>query len=129
MSALRTNHHRLIVLHFTQSRGACRSCSATEPPDRAAEFRKLPDGVTDDELDRVKAALKTSLVMQQESTGARAGSMAGDWFNLGRVRTVDEIRTAIDGLTVAAVADHARRFPADSLTVVTLGPEPLTPPV
>lgn len=94
----------------------------------AAEFRKLPDGVTDDELDRVKAALKTSLVMQQESTGARAGSMAGDWFNLGRVRTVEEIRTAIDGLTTARVADHARRFPAEPLTVVTLGPEPLATP-
>lgn len=94
----------------------------------AAEFRKLPDGVTDDELDRVKAALKTSLVMQQESTAARAGSMAGDWFNLGRVRTVDEIRLAIDGLTTARVADHASRYPAEPLTVVTLGPEPLTSP-
>ena len=93
-----------------------------------AEFRKLPAGVSDDELDRVKAALKTTLVMQQESTAARAGSMAGDWFHLGRVRPVEEVRAAVDGLTVAAVTDHARRFPADALTVVTLGPDPLTVP-
>lgn len=94
----------------------------------AAEFRKLPAGVSGDELDRVKAALKTTLVMQQESTAARAGSMAGDWFHLGRVRPVEEVRAAVDGLTVDAVSDHARRFPADKLTVVTLGPDPLTVP-
>lgn len=94
----------------------------------AAEFRKLPEGISDDELDRVKASLKTTLVMQQESTAARAGSMAGDWFHLGRVRPVEEVRAAVDGLTAAAVTDHARRFPADFLTVVTLGPEPLTIP-
>ena len=93
-----------------------------------AEFRRLGDGVTDDELLRVKAALKTSLVMQQESTGARAGSMAGDWFHLGRVRPVDEVRAALDALTPGAVTDHSRRFPADKLCVVTLGPEPLTHP-
>ena len=39
------------------------------------EFRRLKDGVTADEVDRVKASLKTSLVMQQESTAARAGSI------------------------------------------------------
>jgi predicted Zn-dependent peptidase len=94
----------------------------------AAEFRKLPEGVSDDELDRVKASLKTGLVMQQESTAARAGSMAGDWFHLGRVRPVDEVRAAIDALTPAAVAAHAARFPAGTLTVVTLGPDPLTVP-
>ena len=93
-----------------------------------AEFRRLVEGVTIDELDRVKASLKTSLVMQQESTGARAGSMAGDWFNLGRVRPVEEIRDAIDRLSPASVLDYVKRFPADELTVVTLGPEPLTVP-
>ena len=39
-----------------------------------------------------------------------------------------KIRIAIDALTTARVSDHARRFPADTPTVVTLGPEPLTVP-
>ncbi len=93
-----------------------------------AEFRRLKDGITDDEVDRVKAALKTSLVMQQESTAARASAMASDWFYLRRVRTVEEVQAAIDGLTPAKILDHLDRYPVKDLTVVTLGPEPLTVP-
>ena len=76
----------------------------------------------------MKAGLKTSLIMQQESTGARAASMASDWFYLSRVRPLDEVQAAVDGLTPAAIADHVERYPAKDLTVVTLGPEPLTVP-
>jgi predicted Zn-dependent peptidase len=91
-----------------------------------AELRKLKDGVTDDETDRVKAGLKSSLIMRQESTGARAGAIASDYHLLGRVRSFDEIQAAIDGVTPAMVADAAARWSADSPTVVTLGPKPLT---
>jgi predicted Zn-dependent peptidase len=93
-----------------------------------AEFRRLKDGIAADEVDRVKAALKTSLVMQQESTAARASSMASDWFYLRRVRTVEEVQAAIDGLTPAKILEHLERYPVKDLTVVTLGPEPLTVP-
>jgi predicted Zn-dependent peptidase len=67
--------------------------------------------------------------MQQESTGSRAASMASDWFYLGRVRPVDEVQAAVDGLTPSAIAAHLDRYPAKDLTVVTLGPTPLTVPV
>ena len=93
-----------------------------------AEFRRLKDGIAADEVDRVKAALKTSLVMQQESTSARAGSMASDWFYLRRVRTVEEVQAAIDGLTPGKILYHLDCYPVIDLTVVTLGPEPLTVP-
>lgn len=103
-------------------------------PDRAqetldvtiAELRKLKDGVTDDEIDRVKAGLKSSLIMAEESTGARASSMAGDWYFLGRVRSFDEIQSEIDGLTPAAVMTHLERHPVRDVTLVTLGQNPLT---
>jgi predicted Zn-dependent peptidase len=93
-----------------------------------AELRKLKDGVDDDEIDRVKAGLKSSLIMRQESTSARAGAIASDWFLLGRVRPFEEIQAAIDGLTTNAVADCAARWPAATPTVVTLGPKPLDIP-
>ena len=92
------------------------------------ELRRLKDGVSDEEIDRVKAGLKTSLIMQQESTSARAGSMASDWFYLGRVRAFDEIQTAIDGLTPAAISGYLDKYPASGFTVVTLGPKPLVLP-
>lgn len=93
-----------------------------------AELRRLRDGVTDDEIDRVKAGLKSSLIMQEESTSARAGAIATDWYYLGRVRSFDEVQAAIDGLTPAGVVGYVERFPARALTLVTLGPKPLTMP-
>jgi predicted Zn-dependent peptidase len=92
------------------------------------ELRRLADGVTDDEIDRVKAGLKSSLIMQDESTSARAGVIATDWYYLGRVRSFDEIQAAIDGLTPQVVVDHLRRCPVRDIILVTLGPEPLKVP-
>lgn len=92
------------------------------------ELRRLKDGVEDDEIDRVKAGLKSSLIMQEESTSARAGAIATDWYFLGRVRSFDEIQAAIDGLSARAVLGYLDRFPVRNLTLVTLGPEPLVIP-
>ena len=85
-------------------------------------------GVTDDEIVRVKAGLKSSLIMQEESTSARAGSIASDWFHLGRVRSFDEIQAAIDGMNPATVVEHMVRYPVQDVTLVTIGPKELTMP-
>jgi predicted Zn-dependent peptidase len=92
------------------------------------EFRRLAEGVTPDEIDRVKAGLKSALIMRQESTSARAGAMAADWYLLGRVRSFDEVQKAIDGLTPKMVKDDLAENPPANPTVVTLGPSPLTIP-
>ncbi len=89
------------------------------------ELRRLPDGVEPDEVQRVQAGLKSSLIMQQESTAGRALSLASDWYHLGRVRSFDEIRAAIDGLTPQSIGEHTRRCPPRDFTIVTLGPKPL----
>ncbi len=73
--------------------------AATTSPDRAAETLelmlrevwRLREGISEDEVARVRAGLKSSLVMQQESTSARAQSLARHWYNLGRIRTVEEV--------------------------------------
>ena len=65
-----------------------------------AEIDRLGrDGVEAEELDTMRAGLKSSLIMQQESSMSRAGSLASDWFYLGRVRPLDEISAALDALT------------------------------
>ena len=90
-----------------------------------SEIRRLADGIESAELDRCKAGAKSALIMQQESTGARASSMARDWFHLERVTTLEEVRQKIDVLTVETVVDYVRAHPPDDLTVLTIGPEPL----
>jgi predicted Zn-dependent peptidase len=120
------------VLNPLRDRGAIVCYTAGEPHnaqellDRTLhELRRIADGVDNEELDRVKAGLKSSLIMKQESTAARAGSNSSDWYFLGRVRPLNEIQAAIDGLTPAMIADHLRRFPPKNFTVVTIGPSPL----
>lgn len=99
---------------------------AQETLDRTLEeFRNLANGIEDEELDRVKVGLKSALIMRQESTGARAGAMASDWYFLGRVRPLEEVQAAIDGLTVPAILDYVQRYPAKNVTIVTLGPAAL----
>jgi predicted Zn-dependent peptidase len=90
-----------------------------------AELKRLEEGVEDEEVERLRAGLKSSLIMQQESTRARAGSLASDWYHLGRVRPFDEIQGAIDALTPAAIVAYLQRKPAADFTIVTLGPKAL----
>ncbi len=89
------------------------------------ELKRLKQGIEPEEVERVQAGLKSSLIMQQESTNARAGALASDWYFLGRVRDFDEIQAAIDGLTPAGIVAHLERCPPRDFTIVTLGPNPL----
>ncbi|MCI0377393.1 MAG: insulinase family protein [Gemmataceae bacterium] len=89
------------------------------------ELRRLAEGIADDEVERVQAGLKSSVIMQEESTSARAGAIASDWYYLGRIRSADEIKAAIEGLTPARIVEHVKNYPAKEFTIVTLGPKPL----
>jgi predicted Zn-dependent peptidase len=91
------------------------------------ELRGLEDGVTDEEVQRVQAGLKSSVIMQEESTSARAGALASDWYYLRRVRPVEEIQAAIDSLAPASITAYIHKHPPRDFTLVTLGKNPLTP--
>lgn len=93
------------------------------------EVRRLAkSGVDAEELDTMRAGLKSSLIMQQESSMSRAGSLAADWYYLGRCRTLDEISRSLDALTPKTVSAFASRQNLDDMTIVTLGPNPLELP-
>jgi len=93
-----------------------------------AEIDRLPGTITADELDRVKARAKSGLVMQQESTAARAGAMARQWYHLGRVRTLAEDLERLDQLTVSEIETWLAANRPTDLTVVSLGRDPLEVP-
>lgn len=99
---------------------------AQETLDRTLdEFRNLVNGIEEEELDRVKVGLKSTLIMRQESTAARASAIASDWYFLGRIRSLEEIQSSIDGLAVNKILDYLRRNPAKDFTIMTLGPSSL----
>lgn len=91
------------------------------------ELQRLADGIEPAELARCQARAKSSLIMAQESTGARASSAARDLFHLGRVTSLEEVRGRIEALTVETVLNYVRRHPAESFSILTVGPEPLVP--
>ena len=106
------------------------ACYTGTTPDKAqqaydvivAEFNRLADGISEEELQRAKVGLKSSLVMQSESSSSRAGSIAGDYYMLGKVRTLDEIKKAIDKTSVDSVLNFLRENRFRDFTVVTIGP-------
>lgn len=88
-----------------------------------AELAKLREGITGEELFRIKIRAKTSLVMQQESAGSRSGSIARDWYHLERIRTMEEIEAAVDALTREKINEYLKANPAGPFHMATLGPE------
>ena len=93
-----------------------------------AEIDRLPGTITADEVERVKARAKSGLVMQQESSAARAGAIARQWYHLGQIRTLAAELDRYDRLTVEAIESWLASRPPRDLTVVSLGREPLEVP-
>jgi predicted Zn-dependent peptidase len=89
------------------------------------EIHRLEKGITQAELDRAKIGLKAGTIMQGESTSARAGTIAHDYFMRGRIRTLDEIKQEIDRLTVDQVNKYLASHPPGPFTIVTVGPKKL----
>ncbi|WZP00488.1 pitrilysin family protein [Isosphaeraceae bacterium EP7] len=112
-------------------------CHAGTSADRAQETldvtlgeiaRMAESGIQSDELDMMRAGLKSSLIMQQESSMGRSSSLASDWFYLNRVRPLGEISASLDALTPEGVSAFAASGASRDMTILTLGPNPLAVP-
>jgi predicted Zn-dependent peptidase len=111
-------------------------CYAGTTPDKAqetldvitAEFNRLGDEISEEEIKRAKVGLKSSLVMQSESSSNRAAGTGSDYYTLGRVRSLDEIKNKIEQTTVDSVLGFLRNNKFKDFTVVTIGPREIHPP-
>jgi predicted Zn-dependent peptidase len=88
------------------------------------ELRKLEqEGITADELERAKVQLKSENVMRSEGSGARMGAISRSWWFERKVRTIQEVKEAIDAVTQEQVLQVLHRFsPLNPLTVTAIGP-------
>jgi predicted Zn-dependent peptidase len=122
--------------HSLRDRGSV-LCYAGTSTDRAqetldvllAELTRLARGVEASELQRLKARIKSALIMQQESSSARCFAMAGDWYHLGRVLTLEELGRILDGLTCDSINAFLTANPPADFCVVTLGERALEVPL
>lgn len=116
------------TLHTLLDRGAV-FCYAGTGADRAqqtldvtlSELVRLGQGIQQSEIERLKARIKSALVMQQESSTARSASLCRDWYYLGYARTLDEVGRRIDGLSSGSINAYLAEHPPAGFTVVTLG--------
>jgi predicted Zn-dependent peptidase len=106
-------------------------CYAGTTPDKAqetydvivGEFHRLAEGIDEEEMARARIGLKSSLILQSESSSSRAGAIGGDYYMLGRVRTLDEVKEKIEATSVDSVLGFIRNNPFRDFTVVTIGPK------
>ena len=109
-------------------------CYAGTTPDKAQEtldviiqqFNELGDGISEEEIQRARVGLESSLILSSESSSSRAGSIAGDYYMLSRVRSLDEIKKKIEETSVDSVVGFLRSNKFKDFTVVTIGPKQVT---
>jgi len=110
------------------------SCYAGTTPDKAQEtidviineFNRLSDEISEEEIQRAKVGLKSALILQSESSSSRAGAIGSDYYMLGKVRSLDEIKQNIDAVTVDSVLQFLRTNKFRDFTIVTIGPKPVS---
>jgi predicted Zn-dependent peptidase len=118
--------------HSTKTKGSV-ICYAGTSTDRAQETLDvildqligLSEGISDAELRRLKVQVRSALIMQQESCRSRAAAIAGDWFHLGRVQTLDEVTEKINRLTVQSINEYLEKNAPRQFDIVSLGKQPL----
>jgi len=89
------------------------------------ELRRVSEGATESEFQRAIVGMKSRLVMQGESTGARAAAIASDQFLFGRPRTLDELAAEVDKVTLDRLNRFLREHAPGDMTITTIGPNAL----
>jgi predicted Zn-dependent peptidase len=85
--------------------------------------------VTPEEFARAKVGMKSGLIFSGESTASRAASLAADQRKLGRPRSLDELAAKIDAATLDQLNSYLARRTLGRVTIQTLGPKELRPPL
>lgn len=132
---------RGLVYSVSASPGSLRGCGFTlayagTTPERAqetldvllGELVRVREGVSEEEVERAKIGMLSSLVMGEESSRSRASTIARDQFMLGRVRSTQEVTEKLSAVTPDDIAKYFQVQPPRDFTVVTLGPRELQMP-
>ena len=90
------------------------------------ELRNLKENLSEDELQRSKADLKSKIILQSEISSSRASSIAHNYWTVGRVKELSDIRDSIDAVSIDDIVDYSKRYPLEKSSLVVIGPDTLT---
>ena len=88
----------------------------------ADEINKVRTHVTEDEVARARAQMKSSVLMSLESTSSRSEQMARQMLLFDRVIPTEEIVADVEAVDVAQVLNVADRLFSSAPTVTAIGP-------
>lgn len=92
-------------------------------------IEELSRGISEDELERLKYRIKSSLVFEQESSAARSSQIASDWYYLGRVPGREEVCSRFGAMTTSGLVEYSRHHRPNNYSLITVGSQPLELPV
>jgi predicted Zn-dependent peptidase len=119
------NHERGTTLAYAGTTAA----RAQETLDvMTAEIDKLAQGITQEEYDRAMVGLRARIVMQGESTQARASAITGDQIIYGYPRSLAQVQAQVTKVSLEDVNRYIADNPPGRFTQVTIGPAGLNAP-
>ncbi len=85
------------------------------------EIKKVHDGVTQDEVKRARAQIKSGLLMSLESPSSRCGQRARQIMIYGRPLSTDEIIAKVEAVDAGGITRTAARIFSSAPTMAALG--------
>ncbi len=85
------------------------------------EIKKVHDGVTQDEVKRARAQIKSGLLMSLESPSSRCGQRARQIMIYGRPMSTEEIIAKVEDVDAAGITRTAERIFGSAPTLAALG--------
>jgi len=89
-----------------------------------AELEKVKTDLKDDEVERAKNKIATSLILSGEVPIGRMRSLGGQWIYNKEYRSLEKDMATLKAVTPASLKELMKKYPFDPMTVVTLGPAP-----
>lgn len=86
------------------------------------ELNKVKVDLKEDEVERAKNKIASSLVLQGEVPLGRMRSIGGQWIYNKQYRSLELDMAAVRAVTRDSLQDLMRDFPFDPMTIVSLGP-------
>lgn len=102
----------------------------TTSPDRAdealaianAELAKAKHDITDDEIERAKNKIASSLVLSGEVPSGRMRSIGSQWIYNREYRSLEKDTATLAAVDRSTINELMGEYPFDPMTIVTLGP-------
>ncbi len=88
-----------------------------------AELEKVKTDLKEDEVERAKNKIASSLILSGESPLGRMRGLGGQWIYNKEYRSLEQDMATLMSITTDSMRRLMEKYPFDPMTIVTLGPD------